>query len=615
MRAGLYSRVSTDEQARKGYGLAAQLHELRALATQHGYTVAEHHVFKDDGYSGATLDRPALERLREAARGKALDVLLVHDPDRLSRKLAHQLLLLDEIERCGVRVEFLTMPREDSPEGRLFLNMRASIAEWEREKIKQRTARGKRQKARQGKVPSAPAPLGYIRDATSACGLAIDPEGARWAKLIFRWAIEGASIRAIRRRLAAQGCPTPRGGPWSYSTVRRLLSCEHYIGKAWYDRKARGSTTCRDRTEWIAVPVPAIIDEAMYRKAQESLRRHKMHKRGRPARFVYLAGGGFLTCGACARKLRSDVEHGDRLVYRCAGRPDTAERDGRPPCGFRILARTVDDALWGYVEGLVHDPRLADSKAKQTRLGLDAPWVNAQTDLGELELACRRVAVKRRRLRELYVDGRIDRAAFEADDGPFAAEEDRLQTERSRVAALVASDQAEADQQAAVVAFCRRAAGTLDGLDARGRQAFVRQIMTGVVVRPDGLDVHGAVDLGPLPIDPPGGKMSIASPRRQTRRACSHPAQRGPAWPRRRGAGIRKRPPAERARVLRGWRPPRPGSGRRAPRSPRPPPRPERRGAAGSRAGRPPGKPRRESGTPPRGGGGWRARLPAARVG
>src|SRR5262245_703682 len=142
MRAGLYVRVSTDEQARKGYGLSSQVHELRALATQHGYTVAADHVFTDDGYSGAILARPALDRLREAAHAKALDVLLVHDPDRLSRRLAHQLLLLDEIERCGVRVEFLTMPREDSPEGRLFLNLRASIAEFEREKIAQRTGRG-----------------------------------------------------------------------------------------------------------------------------------------------------------------------------------------------------------------------------------------------------------------------------------------------------------------------------------------------------------------------------------------------------------------------------------------------------------------------------------------
>jgi site-specific DNA recombinase len=572
MRAGLYARVSTDDQAKK-YGLSSQLHELRALATRHGYTVAEHHVFKDDGYSGATLDRPALDDLREAARAKALDVLLVHDLDRLSRRLAHQLLLLDEIERCGVRVEFLTMPREDSPEGRLFLNMRASVAEWEREKIAQRTARGKRQKARQGKVPSAPAPLGYTRDATAPSGLAIDEAGAAWVRRVFAWAIEGTSVRAIRRRLAAQGCPTPRGGPWSYSTVRRLLRCEHYIGKAWYDRTARGSTTRRDRSEWIAVPVPAIIDEATFDQAQESLRRHKTQRTGRPARFVYLAGGGLATCGACGRKLRADVEHGDRLVYRCAGRPDTAERDGRPPCGFRILARKVDAALWGYVERLVLDPRLADSKATR---GLDAHWVTLQADLAELDGACRRVAAKRARLRELYVNERIDLAAFDADDGPFAAEERRLQTDRARVAALVASDRAEADQQAAVLAYCRRAAGTLDGLDARGRQAFVRKIMTDVVVRPDRLDVHGAIDLGPLPIDPPGGKVILAPPRRQTRHTSSHQAQRGRARSRRPGAGIRKRPPAERARVLRGCRPPRPGSGRSAPRSHPPLPPPER---------------------------------------
>src|SRR5262245_53499655 len=110
MKVALYARVSTDEQAERS-GLASQLTELRAHAAQQGYTVAAE--FTDDGYSGAELDRPALTRMRDAARAGAFPLILVHDPDRLARKLAHHLLLTEELERVRIRVEFLTTPRED----------------------------------------------------------------------------------------------------------------------------------------------------------------------------------------------------------------------------------------------------------------------------------------------------------------------------------------------------------------------------------------------------------------------------------------------------------------------------------------------------------------------
>ena len=172
MRAALYARVSTDEQAEK-YGLSSQLTELGELAAKKSFTVPEGAEFVDDGYSGATLDRPALDRLREAVRARAFDVVLVHDPDRLSRKLAHQLLLVEELERAGVGLEYFTTPREDTPEGRLLLNVKGVVAEYEREKIRERTTRGKKQKARSKLVPTGPWPYGYRLDTTRPGGLGV----------------------------------------------------------------------------------------------------------------------------------------------------------------------------------------------------------------------------------------------------------------------------------------------------------------------------------------------------------------------------------------------------------------------------------------------------------
>jgi site-specific DNA recombinase len=184
---GLYARVSTEDQAER-YGLAAQLRELRAKA---GEPALE---FIDDGVSGATLERSGLDRLREAARRSQLDRLLILDPDRLSRRLVHQLLLLDELKRHGVAVEFLRGSTEDTAEGRLLLNVQGVIAEYEREKIQSRTLRGKREKARRGLVVAS-FPYGY-RPNPAAPGrlLVYEPEAT-----VVRMTAQRASKSCSRR--------------------------------------------------------------------------------------------------------------------------------------------------------------------------------------------------------------------------------------------------------------------------------------------------------------------------------------------------------------------------------------------------------------------------------
>src|SRR5262249_3359406 len=130
IRAALYCRTSIEEGER--FGLASQLTELRMLAVRNGYDVPAGAEFLDDGYSGADLDRPALSRLREAVRTGAFDVIVIHDPDRLARKLALQLVLADEFERAQVRLEYLTTSRSDTPEGKLLEHVKGVIAEYER---------------------------------------------------------------------------------------------------------------------------------------------------------------------------------------------------------------------------------------------------------------------------------------------------------------------------------------------------------------------------------------------------------------------------------------------------------------------------------------------------
>ncbi len=153
-RAALYCRVSTDAQAER-YGLGSQEQGLRRRTVERNWSLVqdgERNAFIDDGYSGSELDRPALSRLRQAITEGRVDVVLCYDPDRLSRSLSHLLLLTSEFEGAEVRLEFITQDTDTSPEGRMFFAIRGAVAEYEKAKILERTARGRREKARQGKI-------------------------------------------------------------------------------------------------------------------------------------------------------------------------------------------------------------------------------------------------------------------------------------------------------------------------------------------------------------------------------------------------------------------------------------------------------------------------------
>jgi site-specific DNA recombinase len=159
--AAIYARVSSDRQ-KEEHTIGSQVTALIQHAESHGYMVPAEWRFLDEGYSGATLLRPGLEALRDLAAGGQLEAVLVHSPDRLSRKYAYQVLLTEELSRCGVEVVFLKAPSGETPEDQLLLQFQGMIAEYERAQIAERSRRGKRHRAQQGMVNVlAGAPYGY----------------------------------------------------------------------------------------------------------------------------------------------------------------------------------------------------------------------------------------------------------------------------------------------------------------------------------------------------------------------------------------------------------------------------------------------------------------------
>src|SRR5215472_9778143 len=245
--AAIYARVSSDRQ-KDNHTITSQTAALKEYAQTHDYLVPSEWVFEDEGYSGATLVRPGLEALRDLAAQGEIQAVLVHSPDRLSRKYAYQVLLTEELQRCGVSVVFLQAPAGESAEDRLLAQFQGMIAEYERAQILERSRRGKRHKVQGGAVSvlsGAPYGYRYIKksDTAEAYYEVIEAE-AEVVRLVFELYIRaGLSINAIARHLNRQQIATRRGNTrWERSTVWALLRNPAYQGKACY-----GKTESRPR--------------------------------------------------------------------------------------------------------------------------------------------------------------------------------------------------------------------------------------------------------------------------------------------------------------------------------------------------------------------------------
>jgi site-specific DNA recombinase len=285
MRAAIYARVSTSRQARD-QSIGQQVERLKTHTGQEGWTLEEERLYLDEGYSGASLNRPGLDALRDAAAMAEFDVLLVSAPDRLARKYVHQVLLIEELQGRGCRVEFVERPMSQDPNDQLLLQIRGAVAEYERTLIAERMRRGRLAKLRAGQLlPWMRVPFGYRTNPErprDPAGLRVDEYEAAIVRQMFAWYLEhGATLGGIARRLTEGGILTPTGkSGWSRGTVRGILRNTAYVGVANGNTTRQVPATARrspllpvgpgvtngrrPREEWIPVTVPTIVDREAF---------------------------------------------------------------------------------------------------------------------------------------------------------------------------------------------------------------------------------------------------------------------------------------------------------------------------------------------------------------
>jgi site-specific DNA recombinase len=474
LQVAIYARVSSDQQAER-HTIDSQIAELKARALQDGYQIREDMLFIDNGHSGASLIRPALERLRDLIAFSAVDVVYVHAPDRLARSYAHQVLLLEEFSRAGTQAVFLNRPIGDTPEDSLLLQLQGMFAEYERAKVLERSRRGKRHRAQMGAVSVlSRAPFGYRYITREAGGGAaryeIDEDAARIVRQIFTWVgYERLTLAAVCRRLLGQGIPSPAGNQhWSRAMIHTMLLNPAYVGQAIYGRRQclpwqpplhppRGHAGMPKRPyrqvrapveRHIGVAVPAIVDEELFASAAERLQENRKRNRERLAGVQYLLRG-LLVCQTCGYGFSGHHHQGQWRYYRCCG-TDRSRFHGEFRCDARLIAvEPLDDAVWSEVCRLLENPALVIEEYQRR---LDTMQTHPRQP--ELDALTRQLAKARRaigRLIDSYAEGLIEKPEFEP----------RIVDLRRRAARLEAEVNAQqaAEQQ---VRSLQRVIGQLD---------------------------------------------------------------------------------------------------------------------------------------------------------
>ena len=386
--AAIYARVSSDRQ-KESQTIASQTAVLTKYAKAHGYLVPAEWVFEDDGYSGASLTRPGLETVRDLAAQGQIEAVLIHSPDRLSRKYAYQVLLMEELARCGVSVVFLKSPSRDTPEDELLLQFQGMIAEYERAQIAERSRRGKRHKAQQGVVnvlSGAPYGYRYVKksDGRDAYYEVIESEAEVLRMMFDAYTVQGLSINAIARQLNQRQIPTRTGATrWERSTVWGMLRNPAYQGKACFGKtelrprqritrplRQKNRMPSRDsasherpRKDWVEIPVPALVSEETFALAQEQLEHNKRHSPRRTTDPTLLQG--MLVCQQCGYALyRTWTRTTKQKInyYRCIG-SDRYRRLQGPVCQNRPIRQDYLDAfVWTEVIRLLDDPALIQTE-------------------------------------------------------------------------------------------------------------------------------------------------------------------------------------------------------------------------------------------------------------
>jgi site-specific DNA recombinase len=521
MRVAIYGRVSTGHPVEQ-QTIEQQIERLTAhvgTRAAEGWTLDPTHLFRDDGYSGAALARPGLDRLRDAVKGREVDRVLVTAPDRLARNYVHQMVLLEEWARAGCAVEFLDRPMSDDPHDHLLLQIRGAVAEYERTLIAERMRRGRLAKLRAGTLlPWTYAPYGYRlspdrpRDPR---GVTLDPaEAAVVAELFAMYREPGVSLMRLAMHLDARGVPTPSGTPrWSCATVRGILRNPAYTGQVYAQRtrycapthrrsathpigRPHGTAVPQPADTWVLVgQVPAVASRAQFEEVQAKLATNRPFARRNNTAHRYLLRA-LVSCGCCGLACMGRV-NGRYAYYTCNGKQQSTYSHRAACCSARQApVGQLDELVWQDVCALLSAPEPLAAAVARAHSGAWLPQ----------ELLARRETLRRgrahlhqqlERLTDAYLRAVIPldeyerrRRELEQRVQALAGQEEQLRDDAERQRRL-------ADLAASLEAFRQRVQRGLAQASFEQRRELVMLLIDRVVITNADVEIRYALPTSP----------------------------------------------------------------------------------------------------------------------
>lgn len=454
MNISLYARVSTEEQ-KEGRTIESQIKELRDYAKSKSYEIVSEHF--DDGWTGSILERPELDKLRDEAKNGIFEAVLIHHPDRLSRVQLHQLVLLDEFEKENIKTIFYKLPEfsEQSEEGRVVnKSVWSMVSELERLRIRERTRRGRRNKAEKGVIVGHKAPYGYKyvkpEEGSREGKYVINPSEAKIVKLIFALVKQGNSTRGVVKKLAdlkisRRYPPKDRNKPiwnWATSTINKIIKNETYTGVTYfnkyesveaknpinlnrYKKVSKTSRRLRGKNEWIPISLSAdlkLISKDDFDFVQTQLTKNISFSL-RNTKHRYLLRG-LLKCKECGCKYYADCSHGE-AIYRDSNKYIKFPISKTCNSG-QIGANIIDPLVWKAVTEAIQNPQLILKEAEifsSTHKEMDIE--------NKFQVATERLKNQEQRLLEGYREGIIDLKQLKSQMNQIKQEKLALDTENT----------------------------------------------------------------------------------------------------------------------------------------------------------------------------------------
>jgi len=512
MKAAIYCRVSTTKQKEEGTSLDTQKAACLALAAKNNYEVPGNLIFLED-WSGARLDRPQLDLVRELIRKREIQALVVYSTDRLSRDPIHIAVIAEECQKKGVALLFVTEPLDSSPEGQLILYIKGYAGKVERAKFADRSIRGKRTRAKLGKIPGAAGTnlygYTYIPGKEAGQGVrAINEEQAEVVRMIYRWLIEDKmTLYRICIKLTETGIPSPQStNRWGTSTVQRLLRNVAYTGKTYVfryqseepnkengDNRRYPKTLRRERPfeEWIEVvgATPPIISQEIFKLAQMQLRENQ-EKSFSAQKYHYLLLG-HIRCGLCGRRYDAYTNGAGYQHYRCSGK---RREVSIVPCRAKsISALQLEPVVWEKVKEVLRNPDVVLRELEKRNEQIKAAETGLDNELKLLDKRIARAEVSLQQLVRLYHLGEIDDNHIIRETKKVKADKARLIQEKEALKKRLEARNTTEYQIGALKQYCETVSTNIESFGFAEKRLALEALNITIIASPEGIKLDGTI--------------------------------------------------------------------------------------------------------------------------